>query len=37
MLRFDTGDTGLNQELAGMGWFSVVIGYRLSRLAEVSI
>ena len=36
-LRFDTGDADLNQELAGRGWFSVVIGYRLSRLAEVSI
>ncbi|MCK5024254.1 MAG: ATP-NAD kinase family protein [Thermoplasmata archaeon] len=36
-LRFDTGDAGLNSELAGRGWFSVVIGYRLSRLAEVSI
>ncbi len=37
MLRFDTGDAELNSELAGRGWFSVVIGYRLSRLAEVSI
>ncbi len=36
-LRFDTGDADLNSELAGRGWFSVVIGYRLSRLAEVSI
>lgn len=36
-LRFDTGDAELNLELAGRGWFSVVIGYRLSRLAEVSI
>ncbi len=36
-LRFDTGEAELNQELAGRGWFSVVIGYRLSRLAEVSI
>ena len=36
-LRFDTGDAELNSELAGRGWFSVVIGYRLSRLAEVSI
>ena len=37
VLRFDTGDTELNKELSGRGWFSVVIGYRLSRLAEVSI
>ena len=37
VLRFDTGDVSLNQELAGRGWFSVVIGYRLSRLAEVAI
>jgi len=37
VLRFDTGDAELNKELAGRGWFSVVIGYRLSRLAEVSV
>ncbi len=37
ILRFDTGDAELNKELAGRGWFSVVIGYRLSRLAQVKI
>ena len=37
VLRFDTGDIELNKELSGMGWFSVVMGYRLSRLVEVSI
>ena len=37
VLRFDTGDIELNKELAGRGWFSVVMGYRLSRLVEVLI
>jgi len=37
VLRFDTGDAELDKELAGRGWFSVVIGYRLSRLAKVEI
>jgi predicted polyphosphate/ATP-dependent NAD kinase len=37
VLRFDTGDAELDRELAGRGWFSVVMGYRLSRLAKVAI
>lgn len=37
VLRFDTGDAALDTELAGRGWFSVVIGYRLSRLAKVQV
>jgi len=36
-LRFDTGDPGLDAELAGRGWLSIVIGYRLSRLAKVQV
>jgi predicted polyphosphate/ATP-dependent NAD kinase len=36
VLRFDTGDADLDSELAGRGYISVVIGYRLSRLAEVA-
>jgi len=36
VLRFDTGDAELDSELAGRGYFSVVIGYRLSRLVEVA-
>ncbi|MDD4308186.1 MAG: ATP-NAD kinase family protein [Thermoplasmata archaeon] len=37
VLRFDTGDAVLDTELAGRGWFSVVMGYRLSRLAKIEI
>lgn len=37
VLRFDTGDAGLDTELAGRGWFSVVMGYRLSRLAKIAV
>jgi predicted polyphosphate/ATP-dependent NAD kinase len=37
VLRFDTGEEELNAELAGRGYFSVVIGYRLSRLVEVAV
>jgi predicted polyphosphate/ATP-dependent NAD kinase len=37
VLRFDTGETDLNVELAGRGYFSVVIGYRTSRLYEVAV
>ncbi len=37
VLRFDTGDTELDSELAGKGYFSVVVGYRLSRLVKVEI
>ncbi|MDO9537038.1 MAG: ATP-NAD kinase family protein [Thermoplasmata archaeon] len=37
VLRFDTGDDELNKMLAGRGYFSVVLGYRLSRLAKVEI
>ncbi|MFO7619558.1 MAG: ATP-NAD kinase family protein [Thermoplasmata archaeon] len=37
VLRFDTGDAELDRELAGRGWFSVVISYRTSRLAKVQI
>ncbi len=37
VLRFDTGDAELDSELAGKGYFSVVVGYRLSRLAKVEI
>lgn len=37
LLRFDTGDAALDTELAGRGYFSVVMGYRLSRLMKVSV
>jgi predicted polyphosphate/ATP-dependent NAD kinase len=37
LLRFDTGDTALDTELAGRGYFSVVMGYRLSRLMKVAV
>lgn len=37
LLRFDTGDAALDSELAGRGYFSVVMGYRLSRLMKVSV
>jgi len=37
VLRFDTGDSELDSELHGKGYFSVVIGYRLSRLVKVEI
>ncbi len=37
VLRFDTGDAELDSELAGKGYFSVVMGYRLSRLVKVEI
>ena len=37
VLRFDTGDAALDNELKGSGYISVVIGYRLSRLVDVSI
>jgi predicted polyphosphate/ATP-dependent NAD kinase len=36
LLRFDTGDAALDTELAGRGYFSVVMGYRLSRLMKVA-
>ena len=36
-LRFDTGDPDLDRELAGRGWFSVVVTYRTSRLAKVQV
>lgn len=36
-LRFDSGDSSLDSELAGKGYFSVVVGYRLSRLVEVAV
>jgi len=37
VLRFDTGDAELDRVLAGRSWFSVVVGYRLSRLAKIQI
>jgi len=37
VLRFDTGDAELDTELAGRGWISVIISYRTSRLAKISI
>jgi predicted polyphosphate/ATP-dependent NAD kinase len=37
VLRFDTGDPDLDRELAGRGWFSVVVTYRTSRLAKVQV
>jgi predicted polyphosphate/ATP-dependent NAD kinase len=37
VLRFDTGDAALDKELAGRGWFSVVVTYRTSRLAKVQL
>ncbi len=37
LLRFDTGDVELDNELAGGGYFPVVIGYRLRRLVKVSV
>jgi predicted polyphosphate/ATP-dependent NAD kinase len=36
-LRFDTGDEALDSEMAGRGYISVVVGYRLSRLVEVAV
>ena len=35
VLRFDTGDAVLDRELTESGYLSVVIGYRLRRLAKV--
>ncbi len=35
VLRFDTGDTTLDLELTAGGYLSVVIGYRLHRMAKV--
>jgi len=35
VLRFDTGDATLDEELTASGYLSVVIGYRLHRLAKV--
>lgn len=35
VLRFDTGDATLDVELTASGYLSVVIGYRLHRLAKV--
>lgn len=37
VLRFDTGDAGLDAELAKVGYMPVVIGYRRRRLAKVEI
>lgn len=37
LLRFDTGDASLDAELAASGYFPVVIGYRLRRLARVAV
>jgi predicted polyphosphate/ATP-dependent NAD kinase len=34
-LRFDTGDAGLDAELADLGFLSVVIGYRRRRLVKI--
>jgi predicted polyphosphate/ATP-dependent NAD kinase len=34
-LRFDTGDAGLDAELAGLKFLSVVIGYRRRRLVKI--
>lgn len=35
VLRFDTGDAALDQELSANGYVSVVIGYRRRRLVKV--
>jgi predicted polyphosphate/ATP-dependent NAD kinase len=37
VLRFDTGDAELDKELAGKGYFNVVVGYRISRLVKVEL
>jgi predicted polyphosphate/ATP-dependent NAD kinase len=37
VLRFDTGDAGLDAALAESGYVPVVTGYRLRRLAKVEI
>lgn len=37
VLRFDTGDASLDTELSEKGYISVVIGYRLRRLAKVEM
>jgi len=36
VLRFDTGDEALDEDLAGAGYVRVVIGYHLSRLVAVA-
>jgi predicted polyphosphate/ATP-dependent NAD kinase len=35
-LRFDSGDTDLDDELAGTGYLSVVTGYRRRRMVKVA-
>ncbi len=37
VLRFDTGDAELDRSLAGSGWLSVVVSYRMFRLAKVQV
>jgi predicted polyphosphate/ATP-dependent NAD kinase len=37
VLRFDTGDRGLDTEIAGLGYLSVIVGYRRHRLVKVVV
>jgi predicted polyphosphate/ATP-dependent NAD kinase len=37
VLRFDTGDPGLDSELAALGYLPVVVGYRCQRLVKIVV
>ena len=37
VLRFDTGDPGLDSELAALGYLPVVVGYRRHRLMKIVV
>jgi predicted polyphosphate/ATP-dependent NAD kinase len=37
MLRFDTGDRGLDTEIAALGYLSVIVGHRRHRLVKVVV
>lgn len=37
VLRFDTGDPGLDAEIAALGYLSVIVGYRRQRLVKVVV
>jgi predicted polyphosphate/ATP-dependent NAD kinase len=37
ILRFDTGDPALDAEIAVLGYFSVIVGYRRHRLVKVVV
>jgi predicted polyphosphate/ATP-dependent NAD kinase len=37
VLRFDTGDPGLDLELATPGYLPVIVGYRRERLVKIVV